>query len=414
MITKPPDFISRYMEFCDVENSEAPAIYHRWTCMSILGAYFGRNIWMEFGSGVLYPNQYIMLMGDPGTRKGTAMGIGKKLLKTAGYHRFAADKTSKERFLMDMKQYDLPPGGDADLLELTLDTPAETYICSGEFTDFIGQNNMEFVTMLTNLWDNLAEYVNPKITGKSVRVEKPTVNLLGANTPEGFSLAFPPEALGNGFLSRVILLYAEVTGNKIAWPEPPSPKVLHDLADIMTEAKDRVFGEMHVTPEARALGTRIYKEDIRIEDPRFSHYKQRRFIHLLKNAMLIAAIDYRKDVSVQDILRSNTMLAYAERKMPKALGEFGASRFSTVAGKILNYIGTGMLPKSPNEIWKAVRKDIHKISELTEILAGLKAAEEIQHITIKGKSGYLPKQREGREWPEALLDTQWLTDQEII
>src|SRR5688572_27538290 len=98
------DFFTKYMEFVDLENQEAPAVYHRWTLASAIGTILGRQFYLPFGKGKIYPNQFIMLMGTPGTRKGTAMNIGKELLKKAGYNRFSASRTSLERFLIDMKQ----------------------------------------------------------------------------------------------------------------------------------------------------------------------------------------------------------------------------------------------------------------------------------------------------------------------
>lgn len=412
---KPNDFFTNYMSYCNLDSSEAPAIYHRWVCASIIGALLGRQTWIQFGPHTVYPNQYIMLMGSPGARKGSAMGIGKALLKAAGYNRFASDKTSKERFLMDMKQFDIPPGGEAaDLEMLSFDEPAESYVFSGEFTDFIGQNNMEFVTMLTNLWDNLSVYVNPKITGKSVRVEKPTVNLIGANTPEGFSLAFPPEALGNGFLSRVLMIFGEPNGNRIAWPEPLDDLVKESLSWHLKEVKDRVKGEMAISKEAKSFGNHLYQEEVPVDDPRFSHYQQRRFIHLLKLAMIMAATDMAMKVEEIHMRRANTMLAMAERRMPKALGEFGSSRYSVISGKILALLNSRTSPQSPNEILKALHTDISKVAELAEILAMLKQADKIQPATIKGKSGYLPKNIRGKEWPEKYLDLNWLTPMELI
>lgn len=407
------DFVSDYMRLCDINNSEAPAIYHRWVCLSILGAYMGRQIYIDFGIGNIYPNQYIMLMGSPGTRKGAAMSIGKKLLKATGYNRFSPDKCSKERFLMEMKQFDIVPSAEvADIEQLCFDEPAESYVMSGEFTDFIGQGNMEFITMLTNLWDNLSEYKQPKISGKSVVVEKPTINLLGANTPEGFSLAFPPEALGNGFLSRVIMLHAEPTSTKITWPSSPDPLLQATLVHKMQEVKKFMKGELIVSKEAKEVGNEIYQGEIPVDDPRFVHYQQRRFIHLLKLSMLLAAFDVSDKILPVHIIRANTMLVSAERVMPRALGEFGASRYSTVAGKILSHLASSHKPQSPMEIWKVVHKDLSKMAELVEILQNLKHAEKIQGVTALGKSGYLPYNKAKKEWPAYLLDNEWLTEQE--
>lgn len=410
----PDDFVSSYMRLCDLDNSEAPAIYHRWVCLSVIGAYLGREVWINFGIGNIYPNQYIMLMGSPGTRKGSAMAIGRRLLKSTGYNRFSADKTSKERFLMDMKAFDTSKLDPEELIEITMDAPSETYVMSGEFTDFIGQGNMEFVTLLTNLWDNLDIYKHPKIQGKSVEVDKPTVNLIGANTPEGFALAFPPEALGNGFLSRVILVHAEPTSNRIAFPSPPDELQQAALTQRLMVAKAKVKGEIPLSKEARELGKEIYEKEIPVDDPRFVHYQQRRFIHLLKASMILAVADECEKILPEHILRANTLLVFTEKGMPRALGEFGASRYSLVAGKILSHLASCHLPQTPNELWRVVSRDLTKMNELVEVLQNLKASEKIQAVQVKGKAGYLPLHKPKQEWPEHLLDLNWLTDKEWI
>lgn len=410
------DFVSRYMRFCDINNSEAPAVYHRWVCFSILGAALGRSVWIEQGPYKIYLNQYMMLMGSPGARKGSAMSIGRKLLKASGFRRFAADKTSKERFLMDMKHTDADPTNSLDDIELlSMDTAAESYIMSGEFTDFIGQGNMEFVTMLTNLWDNLDEYKQPKIQGKSVHVHKPTVNLLGANTPEGFSLAFPPEALGNGFLSRVLMLYAEPTSNRVAWPSPPDELLMADLVGRIEEIRNYYSDQaLSISKEARDLGTYIYKHEIPVDDPRFTHYQQRRFTHLLKIAGILACTDLSDSIEEIHLLRANTALSRAERHMPKALGEFGASKYSAVMNKILTYLAGCSLPQTATQLLRVVSRDINKQSELTDILMTLKNSGKIQSGQVRGVSGYLPFHAEKKEWPDHTLDLDWLTEQEIF
>jgi len=410
------DFVSSYMRLCDIDNSEAPAIYHRWVCLSILGAYMGRKVWIDFGIGPIYPNQYIMLMGSPGTRKGAAMAVGRKLLKASGFSRFSADKTSKERFLMDMKQFDLSSNGPMvdDIEELAFGEPAESYVMAGEFTDFIGQGNMEFITLLTNLWDNLDDYKHPKIQGKSVEVFKPTVNMIGANTPDGFALAFPPEALGNGFLSRVILLHAEPTSNKIAWPSPPDKLAQSMLVNRMIEVKDEIKGEIIVSTEAKLIGKEIYEKEIPVEDPRFIHYQQRRFTHLLKISMILAVFDKSHKILPLHIKRANTVLVMAERHMPRALGEFGASKYSSVAGKLLSHLANCQKPQTPAELFRVISRDIGKMSELVDILQNLKHSEKIQAVNVGGKSGYLPLHKPKKEWPAHLLDLSWLTEQELI
>lgn len=404
-------FFSDYLDY--VGESESPIIYHRWTSVSIIGTLLGRNAHIPFGHSKIYPNQYIQLMGAPGTRKSSAISIGKKLLKNAGYKRFSPDRLSKERFLMEM----IPPeleDLDDDLELLVMDRPSEIFIVADEFGDFLGQGNMEFATMLTKLWDNVDVYEHPKIHGKSVVVEQPTVNILSGNTTQGLALTIPPEALGNGFMSRIVFVFAEETGIKITFPEIPSPELSEALSRRLVEIKERIKGEITFNREAKKVLDRLYKEFHGIDDPRFKSYGTRRFTHLLKLCIIFAAADLRTEVIVADALKANTLLHYTELKMPKALGEFGRSKYSEISNIILDALSKTIKPLTHNELWKLVSKDLSKTSELGDILKGLMAAGKIQVITALGKQGYMPLHEEIKEWDPALLLHDFLTEKEIM
>ena len=403
------DFFTDYIDFVQLDASEAPANYHRWACASIIGALLGRQTWLPFGHSVIYPNQFIMLMGPPATKKGTVINIAKSIIKQAGYKRFAADRTSKERFLMDMKAFD---DMEDDLEMLVMDAPSESYITAGEFVDFIGQNDIGFLMTLTNLWDNGPLYEHKKITGKSVIVKDPTVNLLGGSTASTFQIAFPPEAIGTGSLSRFILVSGEPSGNKVAWPEPEDELKKALLVKHVRDIKDRVTGAMSLSPEAKQMGADIYKEAVPVDDARFNHYMQRRHIHMIKLAIILAASRLSTKIEVIDIVRANTMLAAADRKMPKALGEFGASRYSDATNKVLEYLNARIKPADGKELWKVVQKDLNKPSDLNDILLNLKTADKIQVVSMYGKSGYLPVNKVAAEWNPKYLDNNWLTPQE--
>lgn len=405
------DFFTEYMSYVRLDASEAPANYHRWACASIIGAMLGRQVHLPFGPLKIYPNQYIMLMGPPATKKGTVIGISKKILEQAGYTRFAADRTSKERFLVDMKSFDTM---EDDLELLTFDAPCESYITAGEFVDFIGQGDIGFMMTLTNLWDNLKSYEHKKITGKSVTVNEPTINLLGGSTATTFLIAFPPEALGTGALSRLLLIHGESSGVKVAWPEALDELQRSLLVVRLREMKDKISGDMQITPEGRKIASEIYHEQIAVDDMRFSHYMQRRQIHLLKLSIILAACDVSNTISATNVIRANTMLAMAEKKMPKALGEFGASKYSDATNKVIEYLSSRIKPASSQEIWKVVQKDLNKPSELNDILLNLKTAEKIQIISVMGKTGYLPMHRANVEWKDKFLDLEWLTPQERL
>jgi len=401
------DFFENYFEYVGIDKSEPPASFHRWSAISMIGALLGRQCYLPFGHSRIYPNQYIMIMGSPGTRKSSAINIATKLLRMTGYKKFSSDRTSKERFLMDMSS--VPETNDIDeLLDLTTDEPAATYVAIGEFTDFIGQGNMEFVTMLTNLWDCPESYTNPKIHGKSVEVSKPVVNILGGNTAQGFTLAFPPEALGNGFLSRLIFVHGETTGRKITFPKAPDEMIEAMLVERLVAIRQNCKGEFKIHRDAEAVFDRIYNEAVELDDNRFKHYSTRRLTHLLKLSMILAVTDLRMEISKADALKANALLYYTERKMPKALGEFGKSRYSDISNTILDILNHSKKPLTSNDIYKKVSQDIGKMSELLEVMKNLQHAGKVQLTNVLGKSGFMPAHVDTKEWSKDLIDDSWL------
>lgn len=94
------DFFSSYIEYCG--KTEVPAIFNRWAAITGLGAMLGRQYHFDHGHFHIYPNTYCMLIGSAGTRKGTAIKLMRKLIEQTGYTRFAAERTSKEKFLLDL------------------------------------------------------------------------------------------------------------------------------------------------------------------------------------------------------------------------------------------------------------------------------------------------------------------------
>ena len=76
---KLDNWISYYMKFA--QNTESPKQYHLWTAISAIASCLQRKCWIPWGHETIYPNFYIVLVGPPGGRKGTAMKILKPLLQ---------------------------------------------------------------------------------------------------------------------------------------------------------------------------------------------------------------------------------------------------------------------------------------------------------------------------------------------
>lgn len=391
------------------EDTEPPRIFHRWSLVACIGAYLGRSYWLPFGSSRIFPNFYVMLIGNPGSRKTRSILDAKKILSGTGYSTFAANRTSKEKFLLDLEgttpeflegvqtrnqsNIVLQNIFGADGQDTVGQDPREVFIVSDEFNEFLGNGGMEFLSLLGSLWDWDDEsvfYTYRLKNSKSVRIFQPTLSILSGNTHDSFQRAFPPESLGQGILSRTLLIYAEPSGRKVTFPREPDRSITESLLRTFAEIKEQVSGPATITKQAQHSLDMIYRSWHELEDQRFKHYSTRRFTHLLKLCLVVSANRVSTIIDVPDVLLANSLLSFTESSMPKALGEFGKSRHSEAANKIMSKLYEAKKPIKLEELWKVVSSDLEKMDDLTNMLKNLQNADKIQ--VLKGV-GFLPKQR---------------------
>lgn len=405
------DFFSHYLKY--TSNIEPPAVFNRWALITAVGAFLGRQYYLEHGHFHICPNMYVMLMGVSGTRKSTAIKLIRKLIIAAGYNTIAADKSTKEKFLLDLAGEDTEHMNGKDILEENLFGNAsedrEIFITADEFNDFFGNGNIEFISLLGTLWDYQGIYRNRIKTGKSVSISNPTVSILGGNTPTGFSLAFPVEALGQGFFSRILLIHGEPSGKRITFPTPPSADSTEFIISYFRAIKQQVIGSAKLTSDAERLLDKIYKLHPAIDDVRFEPYSQRRLTHLFKLCLITSAIRLSTEITERDVITANTILSYAEQFMPKALGQFGKAKNSDVVHKVYQLICSKDKVWTLTDIWSHVNNDLEKIGQLGEIMANLAQAKKIQAVPSAG--GFLPIRRTLTE-DKTLVDFSLLSDEE--
>ena len=412
------DFLSSYLQYAS--DTEVPAIFHRWAAISSIGAYLGRRYYFNHGHFTIHPNMYCMLVGASGTRKSTAIKLFKKLIQQAGYDTIAADKTTKEKFILDLsgeQDDDAKSVNTDDFLDQNLwgeddvgsKPDAEIYIMADEFNDFFGNGNIEFISLLGTLWDYSGVYKNRIKNGKSVSIVNPTVSILGGNTPTNLSIAFPPEIIGQGFFSRLLFIYGEPNGKRITFPKAPSNSATTGIIDSLRRIKSTCYGEASLSSGAEKLLDKIYKSNFGVNDVRFDSYSTRRFSHLIKLCLITSASRYAKDITEFDVIYANTILAHAEHFMPKALGEFGKAKHSDVSHKIIQLVERTFEVVSFKDIWKHVSNDLEKMQDLTTLLQNLVAAEKLQSIPGKG---FLANRRIVDEEADGLVDYSLLTPEE--
>lgn len=406
------DFFDHFLN-C-TRGTEVPSFFYRWAAIGALGAWLGRDVHVKFGTHEVYPNLYVLLLGEPGTKKSTAIKAAKKFLTDAGYNKFSAEKTSKEKFLMDLGGLDDTATSDSDFLDTNLFEDGEireVFIAADEFNDFFGNNILDFVSLLGVLWDYRGVYKNKIKNGQSVEISEPTVSILGGTTATTFSHTFPQEIIGQGFFSRVIAVHAKPTGKRITWPYEPTAEEIKGLVDYLRKIKTRCAGRLTFTEEAYNLVDRIYQTWQEVEDVRFASYSNRRHPQLLKLIAIHTAARCSSVVEARDVIYANTVLHHTEQYMPHAYGEFGQSRTSVLTHKImqiLQNIRDGEYP-TPLELWGKVQSDFDRMEGYMTLVQSMAQAGKVH--TVNGK--ILPKSKKVEALYNGTVDYNYLTDEEI-
>lgn len=406
------EFLNLYLQY--VEETESPRLFHIWSALSGIASCLGRRIYLPFGTGDIFPNIYVLLVGPPAVKKSSAMLRTRKLLTKSTSIRFAPDDTSgkhqgllvamagkkdeqEEQLFEEIEKFNsslasgLGTNGHEVLNKLSgfnldIKDKETMYVTSEEFTSFIGTNNTEMLTFLLRMWDG-SEY-RYALTKSEVFLEEPLLNIVGCTTPTALAKALPTEAVGQGFMSRVILVYSYTKYKRIPWPviDKELEQPIQDLFSILFNSFE---GEFEISPEAKKyFEEQLYDKQLKFNDPRFLHYKDRRHQHLLKVAMLLAASRLSKRLERRDLEESDFILEITEAGMPDALGEYGLSPLANAKQKMTDIIKSVKGTINKEQLWAFMHRDM-TIANFSLALSELSNTGVINEVQTNDGPAYM-------------------------
>ena len=383
-----PDIFVKY--FMSNRTSITPRIYQRWALISGISAVLGRNIWMEDEGIKTYPKMYVALVGESGSGKSSAINMVKPLMSRAGYACIADAATTKDKFLMDMKdsfsytedkQKGLEQQLDEDFLDSTRGTEyCEGWICCHEWNEYFrtsgNQGNFDFINAILAMFDNPESMATRSKAGGNIYVPCPTLSILGGTTINSL-LQFAPLLSAEPFYSRTLLIYSAPT-NKIYQPA----KSIKELDSAVVESLRRIRelnGEMKFHPDARDLFNAVVESQTenRIVDSRLNPFYSRRSLHLQKLCMIIAASKFCMEISANDILHANSILLFAESFMQRALGEYGGLRQGIPETVIMQTLNSSPVPLTTQQLIGATHHVIDNVTRLGEYCGKLALMKRI-------------------------------------
>lgn len=329
-----PDWIDAFLTLTD--NTEPPVQFRRWTAISVVAAALRRKVWTNWGFEKVYPNMYIVLVAPPGAcRKGTAMGYGKMFLTDLGI-RITAESTTREALIRALKksiEQTFIEGVTAPIAHCSLT------VFSKELTVFLGYNNPDFLSTLTDWFDCEDEWKYDTVSRSEEKIYGVWVNLIGATTPGLIQSSMPRDAIGGGLTSRIIFIYEDkkykiVPAPFISDEEQELKKLMiHDLTEIQMLA-----GPFKMTERFHKAYTDFYIEQetsTQRRDPQLENYYERRMTHLRKLCMILSASRSNDMVmDLRDFERAVAYLSEAEKRMAETFTGVGKSDIAELIARV--------------------------------------------------------------------------------
>lgn len=345
MARELPNWLDAYLEYSD--NTESPISYHVWCGLSAIAGALQRKVYIKWGHEIIYPNLYVVLIGPSGrTRKGTALGIAKSLLKQVPGITIAPESSSgKQSTILVMKRAGLD---FVDPTDGKTKRHCSVTAFSEELSVFLGQGDIAYLSSLTDWYDSKDDWEYETVGRGKDSIKGVCLNLVGGTAPDWIQSMLPHEAIGGGFTSRIIFIVEEAK-RKIV-PEHTMTEREHDLHDMLIRDLERIAkltGEITMSQEAKELYVKWYIQQnkdteagkVAVDDPRFAGYNERRATHLRK--LLLVTCASRSDelvIAPEDFHTAIHLLEGAEVSMHKTFGGFGKSRTSDATETIKNYL----------------------------------------------------------------------------
>lgn len=357
------DWIEGWMKY--TENTEPPPIYRRWSAISAIASVMQRKCSISIGLETWFPNLYVVLVGDSGVKKSTAMRPARKLLERTGVE-LAAEAVTREGLIRRLKRSGINPRYDASRKAMCMDSSLTVH--SSEFAVFLNRNNNQLLDDLSD-WYDCADHwkYEPKTKELVDEITNVWVNIIGATTPTLLQSLLPIEAIGGGLTSRILFIFANKENGKLVPMHFKTPEE-SELEEMLFEDLDNIkllSGDFQMTEDFvdKWIEWSIYQDqNPPFQDPRFAGYITRRRVHVIKLCMVLH-ISYSNEfiLTGKDLENSIELLENTETKMPLSLRGVGRSDSAMIIDQLMRLISN----KKVIRFGEVVRRMYHDADEFT-------------------------------------------------
>jgi energy-coupling factor transporter ATP-binding protein EcfA2 len=301
--------------------------------MMMMGAALGRKVWYSQDFRKLWPMLNLLLIGPSGIGKSTSIQMARGLLE----------------FLPRVEQPQFITGGATpEALHADLLPNPHAVLFASELANFFNrQKYMEgMVPYVTELLDYGAVEKRTK-HGGVIRIEEPSVTVVGGSTVEWLQEQLPDSAAAGGFLARFLIVSEEHKGQRVPCPELAlTPKQRIELEQKRARTFNEFYECLHTTtggvPFRDFTALDAYSTWYTAHQPDTGHlapFAARAGEFVLRLSMILALSRHNPYITAEDIEAAIELHGYCEGKLQEVVVPFSAA--GKLQMEVLKAIGEG-------------------------------------------------------------------------
>lgn len=338
------NFIETYELFAS--GNEASPTFHTWGAIGTLSAVIGRRIWFDQTYYKVYPNMYVVFVGEPGDKKTTALNVARGLVQKTDTPISPPSITKEALTLLLSKSNEKSPCLKMTTIDNVVHEFAHLSIFASEIVTMLsaGGNPIGMIEFLTDIYDREIFEVATKNKGTDMIVG-PYITLMACMTPEQTGQMLKQSIITGGFSRRVVFVYGRSKPVGIPFPEltPAQQEAKGALVDMLHKLKDW-NGQFRMTPEAKAHFSYWYQQKhLELNKPHPAAHKnwlRSKDVVLIKVCMLLVVAEFgmKNEIDLHHLLKGIEMLDKVEPDIGRIFAGAGRNVGADIAHKLLRCI----------------------------------------------------------------------------
>lgn len=338
------NFIESYELFAS--GNEASPTFHTWGAIGTLSAVIGRRIWFDQTYYKIYPNMYVVFVGEPGDKKTTALNVARGLVQKTPTPIAPPSITKEALTLLLSQSNEKSPCLKQTTIDNVIVEFAHLSIFASEIVTMLsaGGNPIGMIEFLTDIYDREIFEVATKNKGTDMIIG-PYITLMACMTPEQTGAMLKQSIITGGFSRRVVFIYGRSKAVGIPFPEltPEQSAAKLELHDMLIKLPEW-RGAFTMSPEAKDYFAAWYqKKHLELNKPHTAAHKnwlRSKDVVLIKVCMMLVVAEFKmvNIIELRHLKKGIAMLDAVEPDIGRIFAGAGRNVGADIAHKTLKCI----------------------------------------------------------------------------